>query len=226
LGIDVKFTTPSLQLDALDNERLAEICRCIPGYSDVRHYRFFRQLLAGADISTILILGVYFGRDIAFILEAARRAGRNVTITGVDKFSDDACADWPEHLRQYSWEQAGFGEAPSLAAATAHINPFRAGAAVQLVHQHDETFLAECQDRYDLIYLDTSHDYDTVRRQMRQATRRLTRHGILAGDDYSDQGTWGVRRAVTEAAPGHAVFADWIWIAGQADLAPGLVAVP
>jgi predicted O-methyltransferase YrrM len=221
---DQKLTTPSLQLDAQDIERLEEICRFVPGYSDARHFQFFRHLLASRQIESILILGVYFGRDIAFLLEAARRAGRRVTMTGVDKFSDDACADWPIEKRGQSWEQAGFGAAPSLEAATAHINPFRAGATVNLVREHDEAFLATTSARYDLIYLDTSHDYETVIRQMRQAARRLTGNGVLAGDDYSDAGTWGVRRAVTEAAPGHTVFAGWIWLATQADLAPAFAA--
>jgi hypothetical protein len=51
----------------------------------------------------VLILGVYFGHDIVFMLDASRRAGCRIEITGVDKFSDDACADWPEALRDRSW---------------------------------------------------------------------------------------------------------------------------
>jgi hypothetical protein len=119
LTIDTRLTTPTLPLDVYDHESMAEICRAVPGYSDARHFQFFRQLLAHTEIESILILGVYFGRDIAFLLEAARRAGRNVTITGVDKFSDDACEDWPQAARGLSWAQAGFGAAPSLEAATA-----------------------------------------------------------------------------------------------------------
>ncbi len=203
---------------------MAEICRCIPGYSDARHYQFFRQLLASRRIETILILGVYFGRDIVFMLEAARRAGRDIRITGVDKFSDDACADWPEGLRDRSWEQAGFGAAPSLEAATAHLSPWSTGGSVELVRQHDAVFLAECRGVFDLIYLDTAHDYETLRRQIWQAVPRLAPGGILAGDDYSDAGTWGVRRAVTEAAPIHTVFSGWIWVATKADLAAALPA--
>jgi predicted O-methyltransferase YrrM len=203
---------------------MAEICRCIPGYSDARHYQFFRQLLAGRGIESILVLGVYFGRDIAFMLEAARRAGRAARITGVDKFSDDACADWLEGLRDRSWEQAGFGPAPSLEAATAHLAPWCAGAPVQLVKQRDALFLAACRDQFDLIYLDTAHDYETVRRQIRQAAPCLAPGGILAGDDYSDAGTWGVRRAVTEAAPGHRLVSGWIWVAEAGDLAAALPA--
>ncbi len=213
-----------MSIDAQDQERMAEICRCIPGYSDARHYHFFRQLLASRSIETILMLGVYFGRDIAFILEAARRAGRAVRITGVDKFSDDACADWPDALRGRTWEQAGFGAAPSLEAATAHLSPFCAGASVQLVRQHDALFLADCRAQFDLIYLDTAHDYETVRRQIGQAAPRLAAGGILAGDDYSDAGTWGVCRAVTEAAPGHRLASGWIWFAERGDLSAALAA--
>lgn len=224
MSIDARLVSPSLPLDARDHERMAEICGSVPGYSDARHFQFFRQLLAHTTIETILILGVYFGRDIAFMLEAARRAGRDVTITGVDKFSDDACEDWPLAARGLSWAQAGFGAAPSLQAAAANIDRFRAGAAVHLIRARDSAFLADCQAQYDLIYLDTSHDYETVIRQMRHAAPRLSPNGIMAGDDYSDAGTWGVCRAVSEAAPGHAVFAGWIWVATRAELARGIAA--
>ncbi len=225
MSIDARLTNPSLPLDVYDHERMADICRTIPGYSDARHFQFFRQLLAHTEIESILILGVYFGRDIAFMLEAARRAGRRVTITGVDKFSDDACEDWPQAARGLSWAQAGFGAAPSLDAATALIDRFRDGADVHLVRAQDSVYLSKSRAQYDLIYLDTSHDYETVIRQMRQAAPLLSPHGIMAGDDYSDAGTWGVCRAVSEAAPGHAVFAGWIWIATQAELAPDLAAL-
>jgi predicted O-methyltransferase YrrM len=225
LSIDARLTTPSLQLDATDYERMAEICRSVPGYSDAKHFQFFRQLFAYTAIETVLILGVYFGRDIAFMLEAARRAGRSVSITGVDKFSDDACEDWPQAVRGLSWQQAGFGAAPSLEAATANVERLGAGAEVRLIRRHDSDFLAESRTRYDLIYLDTSHDYETVVRQMRQAAPLLSPDGIMAGDDYSDAGTWGVCRAVSEAAPGHAVFGGWIWISTQEELAAGFAAV-
>jgi hypothetical protein len=96
---------------------------------------------------------------------------------------------------------------------------------VHLIRQHDSAFLAGSRARYDLIYLDTSHDYETVIRQMRQAALLLSPNGIMAGDDYSDAGTWGVCRAVSEAAPGHAVFGGWIWIATQDELAPDFATV-
>jgi len=206
--------------DQQDHARMTEISRDVRGYSDARQYSFFRSLFALTDVSRVLILGVYFGRDIVFMLETSRRCGRPITITGVDKFSDDACADWPAAQKLSTWSEAGFGPAPSLAAAEANINRFRGETDIRLIQRPDEEFLLACREKFDFIYIDTSHDYETVRRQLRRALPLLGPGGLLAGDDYSDQGTWGVRRAVSEAAPGHALFANWIWIATREHILP------
>ncbi len=66
---------------------------------------------------------------------------------------------------------------------------------------------------FDLIFIDTSHDYETTRDTILAALPRLTDSGVLAGDDYSDEGTWGVKRAVRELCPQHFVYMDWIWYA-------------
>ena len=210
------------RLDSQDLHALSQVCGSVPGYSDARHALFYKRLFAETDVATILVLGVYFGRDIVLILKAARCAGRTVTITGVDKFSDDACEDWPLSARNQDWEQAGFGRAPTFAAAAGHIGPHIGTAAVGLISQRDDLFLSACRSRFDLIYLDTSHDHATVRRQLRQAVGLLTEDGLLSGDDYSDVGTWGVKRAVSETAPGHAVVENWLWVASRVQVEAGL----
>lgn len=221
-GNFLRLTGSKAGLDSRDLQVLAQVCGSVPGYSDARHALFYKRLFAETDVATILMLGVYFGRDIVLMLEAARRAGRTVAITGVDKFSDDACEDWPVAARNQGWEQAGFGRAPTFAAAAGHIGPHIGTATVGLISQLDDLFLSACRARFDLIYLDTSHDHATVRRQLRQAVGLLTQDGLLAGDDYSDAGTWGVRRAVSEAAPGHAVVENWLWVASRVQVAAGL----
>ncbi len=207
--------------DQQDQDRMTEIAATVRGYSDARHYAFFRTMFACTEIRTVLLLGVYFGRDTVFMLETARRSGRTLSITAVDKFSNDACDDWPADKKDRTWEEAGFGPPPTLDAARANIDRFRGDTVVNVIQQHDDTFMAACQQRFDLIYIDTSHDYDTVRRQLRQARPLVADGGLLAGDDYSDEGTWGVRRALRDAAPGHAVFAGWIWITTPEQLGAG-----
>jgi hypothetical protein len=206
-------TSPLLSID--DARRAQAICAAVPGFTDQRHYAFFKHLLASGTISKLLILGVYVGRDLAFALDAARELGRELHVVGVDKFSDDYCDDWPESRRALGWQQAGFGPAPSLKAAEAHLARLGFADRVTLYKGRDEVFLESCREHFDVVYMDTSHDYATVARQIRQAVGVLTEDGILCGDDYSDQGTWGVKRAVSEFLPGHMVFANWIWIGAR-----------
>src|SRR4051812_3564824 len=89
----------------------------IPGWSDAKHYAFFKYVLAELPwITDLLVVGVYQGRDIAYILDLVGRyhKTRPLRITGVDKFSDTPCADWPEAKRGMDWKGAGFGEAPTI----------------------------------------------------------------------------------------------------------------
>ena len=162
-----------------------------------------------------MILGVYHGRDIAYLMDNARALGRPLEIVGVDKFSDDFCEDWPKERQTLNWQQAGFGTLPELRGRQAHQARLGFADKVTVIQERDDVFLAGCSERFDAIYIDTSHDYDTVARQIRQTAGLLTDDGLICGDDYSDQGTWGVKRAVTEYVPGHVVFANWIWIGAR-----------
>jgi len=210
-----RFAETKPELTPEDVRRMEGIRQTVPGYSEVGHYAFFKHLLACAPIKRLLILGVYHGRDIAYLMDIARALGRPLQVVGVDKFSDDFCEDWPKERKSLNWQQAGFGASPSFEAAQAHLARLGFSESVTLIKQHDEVFLASCADHFDAIYIDTSHDYNTVARQIRQTVGLLTDDGRLCGDDYSDQGTWGVKRALTEFAPGHVVFTNWIWIAAR-----------
>jgi hypothetical protein len=210
-----RFVDTKLEISPEDTRRMEAIRQAVPGYSEGLHFAFFKHLLACATIKRLLILGVYHGRDIAYLLDNARALGRPLQVVGVDKFSDDFCADWPKERQSLNWQQAGFGASPSFEAAKAHLARLGFSNSVTLIKERDEIFLASCSDRFDAIYIDTSHDYGTVARQIRQTVGLLTEDGLLCGDDYSDQGTWGVKRALNEFAPGHVVFSNWVWIAAR-----------
>jgi hypothetical protein len=210
-----RFIETKAEMSPEDNRRMEGIRQIIPGYSEGLHYAFFKHLLSCATIKRLLILGVYHGRDVAYLMDIARALCRPLQVVGVDKFSDDYCEDWPKERQSLNWQQAGFGTSPSFEAAQAHLARLGFSEDVTLIKQHDEVFLASCADRFDAIYIDTSHDYGTVARQIRQTVGLLTEDGLLCGDDYSDQGTWGVKRALSEFVPGHVVFANWIWIGAR-----------
>lgn len=207
-----------------DTAAIAPIVEKTKGWSGLAHYQFFRSLLASAAPAKMLVAGVYRGRDLSFILDAARRFHpvRPLALKGVDAFSDKPCADWPEEKRSMTWEQAGFGPPPSFSAAVAACSEFATHDhfnSLVITEQNDEKFLAETTEKFDVIYLDTSHDYETVARQLRQVARVCSSaNTIICGDDYSDAGTWGVKRAVSEAFTSHGVFAGAIWFSDLASL--------
>ena len=172
-------------------------------------------------VRDICILGVYHGRDIAYLAEALRHRGKSeVRITGVDLFDDVPGADWPEEKLGLTWEQAGFGQAPSLDRATSNLTQLGLDSCVDLHKGSATDFLAERRDAFDVIYIDISHDYESTRDAITMSMQAIRPSGWLCGDDYSDLGTWGVKRGVNEIFRHPQVYFDWIWLAKAAGYSP------
>lgn len=200
---------------ALDDSVREQIDFVCAGWTDAKHWNFQRELLSKvSSIREVCMLGVYMGRDTAYMaahLADLRADGYH--ITAVDLFSDEPCADWAPEKRGLTWEEAGFGKPPAIEIVRNNLDTLGLGAHVSLVKQDACAFLRDSNQTFDLIYIDTSHDYETTRDTILAALPRLSEIGVLCGDDYSDEGTWGVKRAVTELCPEHRVFMGWIWYA-------------
>lgn len=208
-----------------DVDAINRINSRVLGYSNERHYAFFKTLFGVPDINSVLILGVYHGRDMCYMFDVLERyhPGRKVRIIGVDKFEDAACADWPEDKKGKNWVEAGFGTPPDSEAAQRNIRalfPNLTDSDFAVVSMRDEQYLTDHSLNFDAIYLDTAHDHATVSRQLRQVRRIANPGAVVCGDDYSDEGTWGVKRAVEEAFSIHHIFADWIWFSSVEKLTP------
>lgn len=200
------MTTPE------DDKAIAAICARVPGWSDARQYGFFKSVLASRpDIEDMLILGVYHGRDICFVQDILARyhPGRVLNIVGVDKFSNERCADWPGWAG--SWEQVTHGmPAPDLAAADRNT---RGGdAMVTLLKMDDVYFLIGTELTYDFVYVDTSHDYQSVKNVLSHLKPVCREGATIAGDDFSNANGWGVPQAVNETFSHFTLYAGWIWV--------------
>ncbi len=199
-------------------QRRREIDEVCIGYSGRVQWDFFHDVAARPEIRNVCVLGVYFGRDIGYLAQAFVEAGRDdYRIDGVDLFADVPGADWPEDTAGKSWEDAGFGPAPQREAAEGNLRRLGLEAHVELHRADAITFLEGSERVYDFVYIDVAHDYETTRAAIEAASQCCSPHGIIAGDDYSDEGTWGVMSAVTEAFPRHEVHGDWVWSARVAD---------
>ena len=202
-----------------DRTSIASICSRIIGWSDQRQYGFFKALLeAKPEAKSLLMVGVYYGRDIAFIQDILARyhPGRVLGIVGVDRFSTAPCADWPHWAT--SWEHLTNGmPAPDFDKAYQNVAAGR--DCIALFKDDDETFLARAVGLYDVIYLDASHDEASVARQLGQV-RKLCNgpQAIICGDDFSNLNGWGVKTAVEKAFTKFELFEDWVWYGKAEDL--------
>ena len=226
LGHNMETPTQKLSAAIADNEsrldeyieRASTIGQRVPGWSRHFHYLFFKSWLdAFPEAKTVLILGVYLGRDISFMLDAAK--GRALQVVGVDKFNAQPCDDWPEEKRGMTWEQAFNCQPPDAKKALANINP-QDPHQVRLIEADDAVWLPAVQGQFDLVYIDTSHDLATVARQIKQVRPLCHANTIIAGDDYANgEAYWQVRQAVSEGFNSHQVLAGMIWFAGAEDFA-------
>ena len=185
----------------------------IPGWSNAIHYLFFRALLTSAiRPPRILICGVYHGLDLALIELAGTRTAKYAqksyeTLVGIDLFSDQPCADWTDKQRERkTWKAAHGVTPPSIESARKNA------PGAEVFASDSAAFIEKNGALFDFLFLDTSHDLITVRREIR-AMRSSGFRGVIAGDDYYHLPGWGVRSAVEELIPDHVVLFNRIWLA-------------
>lgn len=180
------------------------------GWSKLVHFSFFEKTLELPQVKNICVLGVYHGRDLAYIQAILSVMPKECDVTGVDLFEDVPGTDWPDGKRGLSWEAAGFGPPPSVMAASHNLLAL-GYAGAHLVKCEAKQFLRDTQELFDFIYIDVAHDYQTTIDLIELGANRLAPSGILAGDDYADSETWGVKQAVDQAFPAATIIEGRIW---------------
>jgi predicted O-methyltransferase YrrM len=76
------------------------------------------------------------------------------------------------------------------------------------IKQHSKDFVPAF--RYDLIFIDGDHRYDSVKTDIFLAYRCINLHGIISGHDYNHSDWPGVRKVVNELFS-NANIVDSIW---------------
>ncbi len=189
-----------------DHRRSEAINIHIPGWSGPMHYAFFRMVMEEYRPQRMLVLGVYHGRDLAYIEDCVRQfEGWNPTIVGVDLFSPGPCADWTEEMKSKTWQELGFGPNPDLAGSR------RNAPTAEVVVGNSIDYLNTCGRIFDFIYFDTSHDENTIKAELDACKVCCHEDTVLAGDDYNDIPSWGVKRTINERFTHKRVYPP-IWI--------------
>jgi hypothetical protein len=183
----------------------------VPGWSKIEHYLFFRELMKSKPNARILVCGVYHGLDMRYMAGIAEKLGQKVELVGVDLFENKECADWPEELRGkgLTWEQSMHNAPPPSEEASRKNCP----SATIYKGNSAEWMTAYRGPAFDIVFLDSSHDFGTVSDEIMAARNILRYGGILAGDDYpASLPSWGVDRAVQALLPNHIVLFNRIWV--------------
>ena len=164
------------------------------------------------------MVGVYMGRDLANLAKACAQKSNQYHLVGVDKFNNEPCGDWPLAKRGLGWKEAGFGDHPQIELAQKNIEKnLPRNVSLSLIQSNDLDYLGN-KNSFDVVYLDASHDYQSVKNQIALLHNVCHKNTLICGDDYSDEGEWGVKRAVGESFTKHNVFMEWIWIASFSNL--------
>jgi len=198
----------------------------IEGFSGPRQWAFFSWAAENLPCQRILMLGVYRGFDIALLAKLLLAAGREEWhIDGVDLFKDAPISDWTEEQKKKKkWQSAMGVPPPSLQASRQKLKKALGPhyGQVTLYQTSAESYLARRPEgKYDWVYIDTSHDYESTLRQIDLSIPVVKQGGWLAGDDFAEGPqwpTWGVPRAVKERfGEKYRLFANWVWLARKED---------
>lgn len=153
----------------------------IPGWiGDNPTYR--KALSRAEDGAHFVEIGVYHGRSAAFMAVEIANSGLQIKFDAIDHFKGSA-----EH---------GDLSATLYDACMRNLEPVK--DYVNVIKMDSPTAVKKYKDAtLDFVFVDASHDYESVIADLRAWYKKVKHGGIFAGDDY--QPSWpGVIQAVNE----------------------------
>jgi hypothetical protein len=166
-------------------------------YQDIEGWMDFEDVYREAvgrvpDGGTIVEVGCWKGKSLSFLLVEARDSGKRLKIIGVDHFEG-------------SVGQPGMVEAAQAVdlGAECERNCRRAGYPFEIIRQPSCAAAARFKSgSLDFVFVDGSHDFESVQADIRAWMPKVKPDGVLAGHDYDEQ---GVALAVRQTLPRESV---------------------
>lgn len=132
--------------------------------------------------SVIVEVGLFRGKSFSYLMTEATNSGKSLRVYGVDDFS--SLMGW--RIQESIREAFLLNLAPHAGKYT-------------LIHESSTNAAALFSYAIiDFLFLDASHDYDSVKRDLSAWLPKMKPGSVIAGHDYTDE--WpGVKQAVAEA---------------------------
>ena len=186
------------------------------GWSSRKQWNLFHEVFSRKkNFKEIALLGVYHGKDLAYICSALKKNNhKNFKIYAVDLFEDVAGADWGEENKHLNWKDLNRGPPPSLEKSKFIINLLGFSKYVKFI-KGDFKKLMELKPQLDFVYIDLSHDYETTCDAIDLCVKLSHKNTIIMGDDFYDGeilGTlWGVKQAVKDKFRNYKLHYNYFW---------------
>lgn len=190
----------------------------IPGWFDWEHV--YRTIVTNYPGGTIVEVGTYLGRSLCFLESIVRESRKPFRVIGVDH----CLGSGPEGPHNADYHVEKVQEGGGTLAGLLHNNIRECGYADSItVIICGSTIAATLfpQESLVAVFLDASHDYDSVRRDINAWKPKIIQGGMLCGDDMGIPGQsdteliWpGVKKAVDECLPGweYQPHDAWSWL--------------
>lgn len=168
----------------------------IDGFLD--HFEVYDLALQRTDVGHFVEIGTYKGRSAAYLGVEIHNFRKNIKVDTIDHYS--------ESLDQSANSTGAYEIVAENLKPVSHI--------VNAISMDSITAAKDYKDNsLDLVYIDASHDYESVKNEILTWLPKVKKGGIIAGDDY---GWEGVKGAVTDTLPeaiaiGHA-DSNWYFI--------------
>lgn len=194
----------------------------IPGWFGFRD-TYDQMVREAPDGSTLVEIGVAFGRSLAYLAEAVIASGKRIRVVGVDPWQDDRWefpADYPLDAARPGWGGEHADWARSLGGpfnAFCYSMRQHSPAALERVHvlRCRSADAAKIVGPAFGVLIDGSHNYADVVQDIALWRPHVVTGGILAGDDWHTAEFPGVVQAADEAFGGRANYEQrgttWVW---------------
>lgn len=184
------------------------------GWSGRRQWNLFREIFSKKKrFVNLALLGVYRGRDLAFICEALKfNKIYNFKIFAVDLFEQENA--FIIRNGKKIWQQDHSLKLPSLENSKKIVKYLGFSRNVEFI-KGDFSLIKNIQEKLDFAYIDIAHDYQSTKDAIDVCMDVSNDDMVIFGDDYGDGYTvdtrWGVKEAVKDSFKKFEIHQDWFW---------------
>ena len=160
----------------------------------------YSEMVNKFDNALFVELGAAWGKSSAYMAVEIANSKKNIKFDVIDKWEDDNDSSLEEYLK-------------NIEPVRNYINPIK-GYSIDIVNQYEDNSI-------DFLFIDASHTYEDVLRDIQLWHPKVKENGIIAGHDYNFGDFPGVPKAVNEYFTSDNIrVSKWSWIYDHTSLFP------